>query len=274
MESDRRPLRWRRIPKKSLTLSRRNLITLFGPSPDPYINVRLDLPAEALSQRVAAARERSGKPITLTMAAMRLLAAAVAQHPRFNRLVLGGEVYELDDISFTLPFLIPGSTGELANLIVRNPHTKSLVELQDEFEAGRRADRTKDLEARRRTIGLVSFLIRSGLYRVIGEKRAYRVMHERGIGTNLVLTNATARGVGRIVLTKSGVQILRVFTRFYLHAAQDVPVVEDGQVVVRRIIPLTIAFDHRLVDGVHLHAFTETLATLAASPSRPGVRTS
>ena len=262
---ERRALRWHRLPKSTLSSSRRNLITLFAPSPDPYINARIDLPAERQLQRIADARERSRKPVTLTMAVMKLLATAVARHPRFNRLVLGGEVYQLDDISFSLPFLVPGADRELANLIVHDPHTKSLADLCDDFEAGKRADRTADLEARRRTSSLVSLLIRSGLYRLVGEKLAYRLIHERGVASNLVLTNASDRGVGRFIVTKSGVQILRVFTRFYLHGVREIPVVEEGRVVARKVVPLLIAFDHRLVDGVHLNAFAETLARLATA---------
>ena len=258
------PLRWRRLPKSELSLSRRNLIALFDPSPDPFINVQCFLPAERLLETIAAARERTGKRITLTLAMVKLLATAIDLHPRFNRLVLGGDVYQLQNLSFTLPVLIPGTSNELANLILRDPHTRSLEALHDELQRGREAGHTVSLRARERTSWLATWIIRSRLYRAIGEKRTYQFLHARGLASNLVLTNASDRGLGRMTVTKSGIHFLRFFTRFYLHGAQDRAVVEDGAVVARKVIPLTIAFDHRVIDGAHLNGFLETLEELAA----------
>ncbi len=40
---------------------------------------------------------------------------------------------------------------------------------------------------------------------------------------------------------------------------QDMPVAKDGKVVVRKMLPLSVAFDHRILDGAEAARFTVTL---------------
>jgi pyruvate dehydrogenase E2 component (dihydrolipoamide acetyltransferase) len=47
---------------------------------------------------------------------------------------------------------------------------------------------------------------------------------------------------------------------------QDKPVVRDGQIVVRRILPLTLAFDHRVADGADAARFVNALTRLLSDP--------
>ena len=45
----------------------------------------------------------------------------------------------------------------------------------------------------------------------------------------------------------------------------DRAVVRDGQVVARPMLPLTLSFDHALIDGAPAARFTETLRALVES---------
>jgi len=47
---------------------------------------------------------------------------------------------------------------------------------------------------------------------------------------------------------------------------QDMPVVKDGKVVVRKMLPLSIAFDHRILDGAEAARFTVTLKAHLEDP--------
>jgi len=47
---------------------------------------------------------------------------------------------------------------------------------------------------------------------------------------------------------------------------QDKPVVRDGQIVVRKILPLTLAFDHRVADGADAARFVSALIRLLSDP--------
>jgi chloramphenicol O-acetyltransferase len=263
----KKKLRWKKIDKSALTSSRLNMIALFDPSPDPFIVVQCTLPAEAILELVASEKQRTGKPNTITFTVMKMLAIAVAKHQEFNSLVLGGNIYELEDVSMTVPFLIPGTDKELTSLVFDNPQQMTLEEIQDASDAMMKVQQTAEAtQARLKGSLLPVLLIKTGLYRLIGEKFLFRLMHERGLGSNIVLTNASHRGKSRFLLTKSAIQILRIFTRFYLHGIEEKPVVEDGKIVPRKQMTLSIAFDHRLIDGIHLNEFLETLEELANNP--------
>jgi pyruvate dehydrogenase E2 component (dihydrolipoamide acetyltransferase) len=47
---------------------------------------------------------------------------------------------------------------------------------------------------------------------------------------------------------------------------QEKPVVRDGQVVIRKILPLTLAFDHRVADGADAARFVTELARQLSDP--------
>lgn len=48
---------------------------------------------------------------------------------------------------------------------------------------------------------------------------------------------------------------------------QDKPVVRDGQIVIRKILPLTLAFDHRLADGADAARFVGELIKQLGDPN-------
>ncbi|HLE42562.1 MAG TPA: dihydrolipoamide acetyltransferase family protein [Methylomirabilota bacterium] len=50
--------------------------------------------------------------------------------------------------------------------------------------------------------------------------------------------------------------------------AREMPVVRDGQVVIRLILPLSLAFDHRVIDGMEAARFAADLVRLLEDPER------
>jgi pyruvate dehydrogenase E2 component (dihydrolipoamide acetyltransferase) len=47
---------------------------------------------------------------------------------------------------------------------------------------------------------------------------------------------------------------------------QEMPVARDGKVVIRKVLPLSISFDHRVVDGAEAARFLNTLISLLEDP--------
>ncbi len=48
---------------------------------------------------------------------------------------------------------------------------------------------------------------------------------------------------------------------------QEKPVVRDGAIVIRKILPLTLAFDHRVADGADAARFVAELVRNLSSPN-------
>ncbi len=49
--------------------------------------------------------------------------------------------------------------------------------------------------------------------------------------------------------------------------AQEKPVVRDGEIVIRKILPLTLAFDHRIADGADAARFVSEMVRQLSDPS-------
>jgi 2-oxoglutarate dehydrogenase E2 component (dihydrolipoamide succinyltransferase) len=52
-----------------------------------------------------------------------------------------------------------------------------------------------------------------------------------------------------------------------MHAIQERPVVEAGQIVIRPIMYLALTYDHRLVDGRNAVTFLKTIKELLEDPA-------
>ena len=52
-----------------------------------------------------------------------------------------------------------------------------------------------------------------------------------------------------------------------VHKARDMPVVQNGQIVVRRIMNVSSSWDHRVVDGADGAALVQTLKRLLEHPA-------
>ena len=50
--------------------------------------------------------------------------------------------------------------------------------------------------------------------------------------------------------------------------ARQTPVVRDGQIVPRLVLPLSLAFDHRVIDGMEAARFSTELVGLLEAPER------
>ncbi len=49
---------------------------------------------------------------------------------------------------------------------------------------------------------------------------------------------------------------------------QEKPVVRHGQIVIRKMLPLTLAFDHRIADGADAARFVTEMARQLEDPAR------
>jgi pyruvate dehydrogenase E2 component (dihydrolipoamide acetyltransferase) len=56
-----------------------------------------------------------------------------------------------------------------------------------------------------------------------------------------------------------------------LGAIHEAPVVHDGAIVVRRLLPTSLSFDHRFVNGVPAARFLDEVHQLIAEPARIGL---
>lgn len=183
-----------------------------------------------LRKKHAAAYEAQGAHLTLTPLALKAVVAALKKHPIFNSSLDEAT----DDLVLKSYYHIGVAVDTEAGLIVpviRNVETKTLLELAKDVDAAA-------VKARERKVSLDE--LKGG---------TFTISNQGGIGgahfTPIINKPEVAiLGLGRAVLK---------------------PVVRDGQVATRLMMPITISYDHRLIDGGAAARFTVDLVAAFGS---------
>jgi pyruvate dehydrogenase E2 component (dihydrolipoamide acetyltransferase) len=188
---------------------------------------------EAMRRRQAPRLREAGAELTLTVLLVKACASLLRRHPRFNA--------SLDH-----------QTGEL--VLKRYYHIGVAVDTPNGLVVAvlRDADRTplRELAA---TLPALAARARDG-----------KATLEDLRGSTFTVTNTGALGgTGATpIINYPEVAILGV------GRARELPVVRDGQVVPRLVLPLSLAFDHRVVDGMDAARFSTDLVRLLEDPER------
>ena len=188
---------------------------------------------EELRKRERERREgRPGGKLTLLAFVARAVIAGLRRYPMFNASVD--------------PFREEIVTKRYYNLGVAVDSGKGLV-----VPVVRGADRLSILE------------VSAAIEQAAGKAREGKLDVSDLRGGTFTITNIGAiGGTGMVpIINYPEVAILG------LARVQEKPVVRDGQIVVRRILALTLAFDHRIADGADAARFVNEVVRLLADPA-------
>jgi pyruvate dehydrogenase E2 component (dihydrolipoamide acetyltransferase) len=178
----------------------------------------------ALRQRSKVAAEVQGVHVTLLPFIMKAVAAALRRHPMLNA-TLDEDLRHLR-LKHEYHLGIATDTPDgLVVPVVRHVDRKTILTLAQELQ------HLTDL-ARERRIALAD--LRGGTFTIsnygaIGGLYATPMLH---------LPQVAILGVGRLI---------------------EKPVVHEGEIAVRTILPLSLTFDHRAMDGAHAQRFLNEL---------------
>lgn len=190
----------------------------------------------ALRERLSAERDRTGGVrLTYTPLMVKALAQALTQHPSPNAALADDapEIRVYAEVNIGVAVALPD--GNLIVPVVHQADRKSLAEV---------ATRVADVTERARRGALVPEDVRRGTFTLSN------VGMVRGVGwaTPIVhLPQAAILGTGRI---------------------EPKPVVRDGAIVIRSILPISLTWDHRIVNGIPVGQFLETLTDLLEHPEK------
>ncbi len=186
---------------------------------------------EQLRQRFKARAEAGGGKLTLTVILLKLLAGALKVHPKLNASIdtrRGETIYKQH---YHLGVAADTDRG-LVVPVVRDVDRKNLIELSVE------------------------------LAELAAKARAGKVAPDEMQGATFTLTNLGALGVGWFtpIVNHPQVGILGI------GRAVTQPVWRDGEWVPRLLLPLSLSFDHRLVDGADGARFLRWIVDAVEQP--------
>jgi pyruvate/2-oxoglutarate dehydrogenase complex dihydrolipoamide acyltransferase (E2) component len=262
-------LKMHKIRQKDLVLSRQTMINMLCHSPDPYMTVLYTLQIDNLKAFIHEQRESTGKRITLNHVMNKVIALCIDKHRVFNRVVLDNNLYELEEIHVTNTFMLPGPGNVLTVFIVENPHEKTLSQIVDDFDSLKKQKREEHSQRPRDYLNFLSRVYgRTALYKLVSEKRAFKIVYRRGINSNIGISNVGYGGKADYIIVKPAIFFLRTILRISVHGSQKTPVLENGKLVIKETIPLTVSADHRVLDGYHLHLLGAELHRITSAPQK------
>lgn len=210
----------------------------------------------------------SEPPVSWTGFVIATMARAVALHPEVNARRAGHRVLFFDrvDVGATVERHI-GAAVVLDAVTVRDADQKSCAAISEELH---RAKHAQDQAPGRP--GLVAWAAR-----LPGPVRR-SAMRLAGTRPRVAATFGPAVGVTSLGMFSRGggwaIPIAPLTVVATVGGIVDRPVVRDGRIVARPMLPLTLSFDHGVIDGVPAARFVETLRdlteTAAAFENIPG----
>ncbi|MEI6125518.1 MAG: 2-oxo acid dehydrogenase subunit E2 [Pseudomonadota bacterium] len=240
--------------------------------PDKYVSVMYALPAEPCKKLLKSLREKTGARITFSHALNKMIALAIAESPAHNQVLLDSRRYQLEGIHISNILLLPGEEKAMTNLILDNPHRKSLEQIARELEV-LRAEKLKQYELKQQWFSagamlLMNFFYLSRLNRLISEKMFFKFTFQRGLFSNITLSNQVYGGrSGTFTVVRS---ITPVVSGVVIHTSgtEQRMCMENDTVISREILPLTVTYDHRVLHGIHAHHFGLSLERIASHPDK------
>ncbi|HTJ85378.1 MAG TPA: 2-oxo acid dehydrogenase subunit E2 [Polyangiaceae bacterium] len=162
---------------------------------------------------------------------------------------------------------------DLSGATIFGAHEKSVEQVFDEFAAKVskvRAGKDKELEGTRSTFKKIPFMLLNKVLDLLGFLAFTLNLDLRFMGVPKdPFGSAMVTNVGSLGLEEAFVPLVpysHVPLLVAVGAVREEPVVEEGQIVIERVIRLFATFDHRVLDGMHAAKMSRTLQHIFADP--------
>jgi pyruvate/2-oxoglutarate dehydrogenase complex dihydrolipoamide acyltransferase (E2) component len=264
------------VKKKDLSAFRKVAIGTWQAAYDPSVYGTITLRMERALAYVEAFRAATGKHLTLSHMMARAAAAVLEEMPDANAILRWNRIYLRKRIGvfFQVAMRDP-DTGEidLSGAVIEDPEQKTLEQIVDEFAdkvSKVRGGKDKKLESSRSMFKRTPFFMLNPLLKLIGFAAYTLNLNLRWAGVprdpfgSVMITN-----IGSLGLEQAYVPLVpysRVPLVVAMGAVEDAPVVQDGEVVVAKVMRVCATFDHRVLDGAHAAFMAKTLRTWMESP--------
>lgn len=203
-------------------------------------------------------KREAGVKITMVHLATAVLARAVAfDVPEINCFVRRGGVVGRKHLDVMLPVAMGGEG--VTPVIIKDAHARTVTSIADEIRSkaakGRKGDELKAAK-NKYLLNRIPWPLRRPAFRFLKWVTVDMGLEIRALGLS-------ANSFGSFVVSDIGSHGLATGMTSLMPAAkvpavivlgkvEEKPVVRNGEIVIRMILPLTGTFDHRIVDGAEI----------------------
>jgi len=264
------------VHHKSPSAFRRLAIGTWQTAYDPSVYGSLELRVEETLRYLEAFRSRTGKKLSINHLLAKACGTVLKQVPEANAILRFHRIYlrQTVGVFFQVAMSREDSKGsDLSGLTIHHTDQKSLLEIHDEFERKvelTRARLDRHFEPSRRRLSWVPGWLLGTVLNLISFFSYTLNLNLKWVGVphdafgSIMITN-----VGSLGLDLAFAPLLpytRVPIVLAVGAVHDAPVVSGEQVVVGKVMRLSVTFDHRFIDGAHAAKMATLLRSFIERP--------
>ena len=212
------------------TIAKR-LVTSIGPIPTFYLTVEIDMSnISRARENVNKRLEKSGVKTSVNDFIIKAVAAALAQHPEVNASWTDTAIRRYNRVHIGVAVAVEDG---LITPIVRDANVKGVAQISQEVRE------------------------------LAGRAREKKLQPDEYTGATFSISNLGMFGIEEFtaIINPPEAAILAVGT------AEDKVVVEDGEMVVRSRMKITMSCDHRVIDGATGAKFLQTVKNYLEEPA-------
>ncbi len=269
------------VRPKNLSMFRTMAAVSWDPPRDPTIYGGHEVDAEALMAYLADLRAKTGVKVTPTHAVVRAFALTLARNPGLNCTIRRGKLWQRTSADLFCQVAVPDESGEqdsqsadLSGVMLRSADQLSTVGVALEVQRKAERIRAKDDPMLAATKKNLSWMPPSLMYYAL--KTASYLSHD--VGLDLRWAGIPVDPFGSLMVTSLGMLgVTSAYAPMFPSAkglgavlvgqAHDAPMVIDGEVVARKMLPVMVTLDHRVVDGFQASVLARDARRLLEDPA-------
>jgi pyruvate/2-oxoglutarate dehydrogenase complex dihydrolipoamide acyltransferase (E2) component len=202
-------------------------------------------------------QKEKGIRITITQIAVAAVGRAIALDiPDTNAYISRGNIYKRDNVGiFTT--VNKGGKNEMTGIVIRDVEHKSILditrEMDERVEKARQKGQDEGAAKKKGLLAALPWPFRNWLFRIV---RWWYIT----LGKEMKSMNLTYNAFGSAMVTNIGTHDLQfgfpaltpisnIPLVIAIGKIEERPVVRDGEIVIRNILPAVATLDHRIFDG-------------------------
>ena len=256
-------------PKRHVSIFRRMAIGTWRTAYDPSVYGTIEVTMDRAVAYIEAFREATGRRLTVTHLLARAVAETLRRMPDANAILRFNKIYLRKRIGIFMQVAMTDEGEDkidLSGVTIQDAADKNLLEIVDETERKVAAVRQRtdpELERGRGLVRFIPSLLLNFFLRSVSFLAYALNLDLRWAGIpkdpfgSVMITNIGSLGLDMAYAPL--VPYSRVPILLATGAVREHPVVEDGAVVIRKVMKVNATFDHRFIDGYHAAVMARTL---------------
>ncbi len=211
------------------------------------------------AKRFLDAKRKTGVKITMVHLTTAVLARAVAfDVPELNCFIRRGSVVGRKRLNVMVPVMLDSQSG-VSSVLVNDAHARPVSDLANDIRQQAHMSRSGEeskASQNKYLLNKIPWPFRRAVFKLVKWLTVDLGVEMRSLGLSSdSFGSFIVSDIGSFGLT-SGMAALfpaaKIPAVIIMGKMEEKPVVRDGEVVIRTILPLTGTFDHRIVDGMQI----------------------